>query len=345
MQPGAIIAFGFTIGYLAERPAEVVFADQALPKYIRRMELVGEAAGLATAFLWALTSIFFAEAGRRIGSFRVNVIRLGLAVAIYVVVLLISQGRLFPDDLNRTQVLWLTGSALAGLVFGDGCGFKALVMIGPRLTTLMYAGAPIWTTVIAWIFLGEHLGAWHLLGIALSIGGIVWVVLERRYKGGATFGLTADHPDSGSLFKGVMLGLGAAVGQAVGLVMAKQGMFNAGGTVEPMDAAFLRMLTAFPAIVLLAGLRGRLKEIGPAIRDLGAVGWSTAGATMGPFLGVWMSLVAVKYIATGIAATLNAMTPVAVLPLVIWYYKEKVTLRAALGALVAVTGAAILFLA
>jgi drug/metabolite transporter (DMT)-like permease len=142
-----------------------------------------------------------------------------------------------------------------------------------------------------------------------------------------------------------MLGLGAAVGQAVGLVMAKQGMFNAGGTVEPMDAAFLRMLTAFPAIVLLAGLRGRLKEIGPAIRDLGAVGWSTAGATVGPFLGVWMSLVAVKYIATGIAATLNAMTPVAVLPLVIWYYKEKVTLRAALGALVAVTGAAILFLA
>lgn len=309
------------------------------------MELIGEAAGLATAFLWALTSIFFAQAGRRIGSFRVNVVRLGLAVAIYVVVLMAVEGRLLPANLNQAQVLWLAGSALVGLVFGDGCGFKALVMIGPRLTTLMYAGAPIWTTVIAWVFLGEQLGFWHLLGIGLSIGGIVWVVMERRYEGGATFGLATDHPDSGSLLKGVILGMGAALGQAVGLVMAKQGMFFAGGTVEPLSAAFLRMLVAFPAIVLLAALRGQLGEIGRAVRDIRAVGWSTAGATVGPFLGVWMSLVAVKYIATGVAATLNAMTPVVILPLVILFYREKVTPRAALGALVAVTGAAILFLA
>lgn len=309
------------------------------------MELIGEAAALATAFLWAMTSIFFAQAGRRIGSFRVNVVRLGLAVVIYVVVLLAAQGRLLPSDLNRSQLLWLAGSALVGLVFGDGCGFKALVMIGPRLTTLLYAGAPIWTTIIAWVFLGEHLEAWHLLGIAMSIGGIVWVVLERRFKGGPNFGITSDHPDSGSLLKGVMLGMGAAIGQAVGLVMAKQGMFFSGGTVEPLSAAFLRMLVAFPAIVLLAGLRGRLSEVGRALRDIRAFGWSTAGATVGPFLGVWMSLLALKYIETGIAATLNAMTPVAILPLVIWFYKEKVSLRATLGAVVAVAGAAILFLA
>ncbi len=308
------------------------------------MELIGESAALATAVLWALTSIFFAQAGRRIGSFRVNVVRLGLAVAIYMVVLLIAQGRLLPENLNRAQMLWLTGSALAGLVFGDGCGFKALVMIGPRLTTLMYAGAPIWTTMIAWAFLGERLGPWHLLGIGLSVGGIVWVVLERRYQGGVTAGLAANHPDSGSLLKGVMLGMGAALGQAIGLVMAKQGMFFAGGTVEPLSAAFLRMAVAFPAIILLAGLRGQLGLIGRSLGDIRAVGWSTAGATVGPFLGVWMSLLAVKYIATGVAATLNAMTPVVILPLVILFYREKVTYRAALGAMVAVAGAAILFL-
>jgi drug/metabolite transporter (DMT)-like permease len=68
------------------------------------------------------------------------------------------------------------------------------------------------------------------------------------------------------------------------------------------------------------------------------------GAVVGPFLGVWMSLVAIKYIATGVASTLNSMTPVMILPLVILFYREKVTWRALGGAVVAVIGVAILFL-
>ncbi|MCK4462230.1 MAG: hypothetical protein KAW46_10525 [candidate division Zixibacteria bacterium] len=51
--------------------------------YIGRMDYIGEIAGLSVAFLWAVTSIFFAEAGKSIGSFRVNVIRLLIAVGLY----------------------------------------------------------------------------------------------------------------------------------------------------------------------------------------------------------------------------------------------------------------------
>ena len=40
---------------------------------------IGELAGLGTAVCWVFTSIAFAEAGRRIGSSRVNMIRLILA--------------------------------------------------------------------------------------------------------------------------------------------------------------------------------------------------------------------------------------------------------------------------
>jgi drug/metabolite transporter (DMT)-like permease len=57
-----------------------------------------------------------------------------------------------------------------------------------------------------------------------------------------------------------------------------------------------------------------------------------------------MSLVALAYIATGIAATLNSLTPVLVIPIVVLYYKEKVSVRAMLGAIVAVAGVAVLFL-
>ncbi|MFH1688393.1 MAG: DMT family transporter [bacterium] len=308
------------------------------------MPYLGECAALATALLWAFTSIFFAEAGKRIGSFQVNLIRLVMAVTIYSITLILWDGRLFPAELNSTQVGWLAGSGLVGLLLGDGCGFKALVMIGPRLTSLLYASAPIWTTVIAWVFLGEQLTLVELVGIALTVSGITWVVLERRSKQMAANDVQRSHPDSGTLAKGVLLGIAAAMGQAVGLVLAKQGMFYAGGTVAPMSASYIRMLVALGGITALTIVRGDFGRLASAWRDRKALGLCGGGAVVGPFLGVWMSLVAVKYIATGVAATLNSMTPVMILPLVFLFYREKVTLRAALGAVIAVAGTTILFL-
>lgn len=307
------------------------------------MNYAGELAALATAALWAVTSVFFAEAGRLIGSFRVNKIRLILAAIIYAVIVLLTTGRLFSPELNGHQVFWLGLSGIVGLVFGDGCGFKALVMIGPRLTTVLYSASPIMAVIIAWVFLGEHLSLFTLAGIAVTIVGITWVVLERRFSPHIN-SLAADHPDSGSLLKGVLLGLGAALGQAAGLVMAKHAMIGAGGSVEPLEASFVRMVTALAAIWLLAVLRGQAGKSIRAMANLRAVGLSFGGAVAGPFLGVWMSLVAVSLIAAGVASTLNSMTPVLIIPLVIWYYREKVSLRAVMGAVVAVGGVTLIFL-
>jgi drug/metabolite transporter (DMT)-like permease len=308
------------------------------------MESLGEIAALTTAVVWAFTSIFFAEAGKLIGSFRVNSIRLLLASTIYTIVLLTVYGHLFPDDLNRTQVFWLGLSGVVGLVLGDGCGFKALVMIGPRLTTLLYAAAPIMAVLIAWVFLGEKLGWLDMAGIAITLAGIAWVVTDRRDTANNSAALHKDHPDSGTLVKGVLLGLGAALGQAVGLVLSKQGMLHAGGSVPAMEASYIRMLAALPVIWLLSAFRGQFSDTLAAMKNGRAVGLSLGGAFFGPFLGVWMSLVAVRLIPTGVAATLNSMTPVMIIPLVILYSKEKVSVRAVFGAIAAVFGVALLFI-
>jgi drug/metabolite transporter (DMT)-like permease len=308
------------------------------------MLYVGELAGLATALLWAFTSIFFSQAGRLIGSFTVNKIRLLIAVTYYAVFSLVATGVPYPQNVNKLQLFWLGLSGLVGLVIGDSCGFKALVMIGPRLTTLIYASTPIMTTFIAWFFLGEHLTYLNIAGIAVTIAGITWVVLERRLDYNNGINLDPDHPDQGSFFKGVMLALGAALCQASGLVLAKQGMFHAGGMVEPLQASFVRMITALAVIWIIAIVRGQLWHTARAMKNGRALSYCAAGAFVGPFLGVWMSLVAVKYIATGLAATLNSTTPVMILPLIVLWYKEKVTVRAALGAIVTVTGVALIFL-
>jgi drug/metabolite transporter (DMT)-like permease len=308
------------------------------------MAYVGELAGVATALLWAFTAMFFSEAGRLIGSFTVNKIRLLLAVFLYTGFLLLTTGSLYPQGVNEQQLFWLGLSGIVGLVIGDGCGFKALVMIGPRLTMLLYASAPIMTTIIAWIFLGEQLSFVDVIGIAITIGGISWVVLERRFDHNSQFNLRHDHPDRGSLMKGISLGLVAALGQASGLVLAKQGMLHAGGTVEPLQAAYIRMAVSLLVLWAITAVRGQMPKTIIAMKNKKALLLCVAGAVVGPFLGVWMSLVAVKYIAAGLAATLNSTTPVMILPLVVLWYKERVTLRATLGAVVTVCGVALIFL-
>jgi drug/metabolite transporter (DMT)-like permease len=266
-------------------------------------------------------------------------------VTIYAVILLTTSGRLFPEDLNQTQIYWLALSGLIGLVIGDGCGFKALVMIGPRLTTLLWGTAPIMAAVIAWVFLDEKLHFWHMAGILITVGGVSWVVAERRFRNGNHFNLQKDHPDSGTLFKGVMLGLLAAFGQAAGLILSKHAMLNCGGEVDPLPASFLRMLSSAIMIWVFAAVRGKLIDTLRGFKDAKAMAFATGGAFFGPFLGVWTSLIAVAMIPAGIAATLNATTPIWIIPNVILYYKEKVSPRAILGAILAVGGVAILFLA
>ncbi len=308
------------------------------------MPYLGEFAALGTALCWTFTSMFFTEAGRLIGSFKVNNIRLLFAVIIYVVILTVTTGHIWPSNLNGLQFSWLALSGLIGLVIGDGFGFKALVMIGPRLTTLLWATAPIMVTIIAWVFLGEQLRFIDIVGIVVTVAGVAWVVSERKYKNAERAGVLRDHPDSGTRAKGVIYGLIAALGQGTGLVLSKQAMLYAGGSLEAFPAAFIRMLTSMVMIWIISGMRGQLGPTVKSIKNGKAMALAAGGAIMGPFLGVWLSLVAVRMINAGVAATLNSMTPVFVIPVVMFYYREKVSLRAFLGAVVAVSGVAVLLL-
>ena len=308
------------------------------------MPYLGELAALGTAFFWAFTAIFFSKASKRAGAFNVNKVRLLMAVLIYAIVLLILEGSLFHQDLNSSQLFWLGLSGFIGLVLGDLCIFKALVIIGPRLTTLIFSTTPIMTTIIAWVFLGERLGILDVLGITVTVAGVSWIVLEGRPDIQERLEFSKKHADSGSYQKGVILALGASLGQAIGLVLAKQGMSNAGSEIDPMLASFVRMLFATVIIWLISAFRGKLAESAAIFKSKETLKLTLGGSICGPFLGVWLSLLALNYISTGVAATLNATVPIMVIPLMFILYQEKTSVRALAGALIAVLGVALLFI-
>lgn len=297
---------------------------------------MGELAALGTSLAWSFSSIQFTLAGRRVGSLVVNRIRLILAVLYLSAAHLAVHGRLWPLEAGLARWGWLGLSGIVGLTLGDACLFQAFVLIGPRRAMLIMTLVPVLSTLIAWAAFGELLLPVELAAMLVTIGGIAWVVSERRSakeSGPATQGQ--------SFLVGVLFGVGGAVGQAVGYILSKQGL--AGG-FPPLSATVIRMVVAAVAIWLITLAQGRVKSTWPALKDRVAVLLMMGGALAGPFIGVWLSMVAVQNAPMGIASTLTGLSPILLIPLEHWVFHEAITPRSVIGTLVALVGAAIIFL-
>jgi len=294
---------------------------------------MGEIAALATALAWTFTSIFFTIGGREVGSTVVNRSRLVLAVIFLSLTHLFMLGTLFPFSAEPERWFWLGLSGIVGLVIGDAFLFQAFVMVGPRISMLLMALVPVISTFLAWVFLGETLSLLELFAVALTVGGIAWVVLERP-DGNV-------HPNRRHYLLGILSGLGGALGQAVGLITAKQGLM---GNFPVLSGVLMRMLVAMVVIWLFTVLRGKLRASTVILHNRKALLFVIGGSIVGPFIGVWLSLVAIHLAPVGIASTLMALSPILVLPIAHFFMHEKVSSRAVLGTVVALSGVAAIFM-
>ena len=291
----------------------------------------GELAALATACCWTASALAFEAAGRRVGSLALNLIRLLPAAMLLSVYSWLVRGVAFPVDASAHAWLWLSLSGLVGFTVGDLCLFRAFVRVGARVSMLLMATVPLITTLFGLLIMGELLSARQLLGMVLTVGGVSSVALERR-------------PDAAGRMQrlpldGILLALGGAVGQALGLVLSKVGM----GAYDAFAATQIRVLAGIVGLSVVFTVIGWWPRVRRALADRKAMVSTGIGAFFGPFLGVSLSLVAIKYTYAGVAATLMALVPVLIIPVSVLVLRERVSRLAVLGAVVAVTGTALLF--
>lgn len=288
---------------------------------------IGEMAAVAAAVLWTLSTLAWTSSGRRIGALAVSFHRLMLTCVFLAVYGSLVRGRPLPTDADSETWVVLGLSGLMGFFVCDLCAFKALLMIGPRLTLLLQALSPPTAAIVSWIFLGETLQAWQWLAMAVTIGGITWVVLERQPMTGASHG---QRPAAG----GVLLAVAAALTQAVAMMFSRKGI----GEYDAVAATFIRVLGALPGYVVLLTVVGRWPAVFLAVRDGRAMAIVIAGSVVGPFLGVVVCMIALRHSPTGVVATIVNTMPVLILPFTILLYGERVSLRAAAGAIITVAG-------
>lgn len=296
---------------------------------------MGELAALGTSLAWSFSSILFTLAGRRVGSAVVNRTRLVIAVVYLSAAHLVLYGKLWPLEAGPARWGWLGLSGIVGLTLGDACLFQAFVLIGPRRSMLIMTLVPVLSTLMAWVAFGERLLPVELAAMLLTVGGIAWAVSGKRAQ------TPAPGAPGQSFLAGVLFGLGGALGQAGGYILSKQGL--AGG-FPPLSATLIRMIVAMLAIWLITLLQGRVKPTWLALRDRRAVLLMMGAALIGPFIGVWLSMVAVQNAPMGIASTLTGLSPIVLIPLEHWIFQDPITPRSVLGTLLALAGAAIIFL-
>ena len=297
------------------------------------MILLGQLAALGTAFCWSLTAIFFSYSGRLVGSAVVNRSRLLFAFFLVALTHLIIQGSIMPLDAEPFRWGWLALSSILGLVLGDTFLFQAFVLVGPRLSTLMMASVPILSTFMAWIFLGESVTAAQMAGILLTVAGIAWVVTERR-----TDRVVVREK---KYVRGLAFAFLGALGQAANLIAAKYALVD---DFPAISASLIRILVAMVILWTVAAFQGQVRFTINQWKNRDAFRAILGGTIAGPYIGIWLSLVAVQLAPVGLAATLMALPPIILIPIERIFYGVKVSSRGIIGTAAAMVGVALIFI-
>jgi drug/metabolite transporter (DMT)-like permease len=294
---------------------------------------IGEFAGIATSILYAINAVFITRAGQKVGSVVSNRTRIVFALTYLIIINLILFHQPLPFNADTNRWTWLSLSGVIGLALGDAFLFQSYLSVGPRLGMLLLSLSPIIGALEAWIFFGETLRAGQILGIVLTLGGIIWVILEQG---------NGKTQISRHALTGILFGVLSAFFQATGYVFSKQGMT---GDFSPFQGNAIRMLAAMLSLWIFTAFQ---KEVGKTIQTLKenptALKQLAIAAVIGPVLGVSSSLLAVQRAEVGVASTLTSLSPIFMIPVSHFFFKEKLGWQAIAGTLLAMIGVAILFL-
>ena len=112
----------------------------------------------------------------------------------------------------------------------------------------------------------------------------------------------------------------------------------------PFASTFIRAVTGALGFLGVMIFQKKLGTLAVAVKDrkgMNAAFWATF---TGPFIGVSLSLMAVRYTEAGIASTLMALTPVFILWPAHIVFGQKVTLKEIVGAVISVAGVSLFFI-
>jgi len=269
---------------------------------------------------------------------RIRITLIAITMAVIAVGLVFQQGK-FPS-LMQFGVLSVSG--FIGIFIGDTLLYSTIARLGPRRTTMLFSTHAPMTALIG-IGFGQVLSTQDWMGIGLVFAGVTVAIVYGKRKDQ----LHVWESVQGLMVVGVLLGLGAALSQAIGTIIANPVMDNPDLSTrpDPIVASAIRVSIAALALWLIMLIPGpwtptpaqSAARLTPRlVLIIGLSGFLGIG------LGMTLFLLALGMTDAALVATLSSMTPVAQLPLIWIVTRQRPALLAWVGAVLAGLGTALL---
>ena len=293
---------------------------------------LSDLAALGAASCWALSAILGATPSRQLGSFGFTRIRLSvLSLLLGGLALANGSWQLF----SSSQLALLAASSLTGIFLGDTLMFAAMNRIGPRRTGLLFATHSVFSVSLGVLLLSETLSANAAIGSVLVFAGVLCAIAFGRRDA------ASHHWEHASGLKwGVLLGLGAALCQALGTLLAKPVMSTG---VDPVAANGLRIAVSCGAHWLLWASGNRHARLQSPLAPR-LFGQTVLNGLIGQGVGMTLVMLALQGGNVATVGMLSAMTPVLILPMLWVVMRQRPPALAWLGAAASVAGSMLIVL-
>lgn len=304
---------------------------------------------MIVAMSWTACAMFAEVASKRLGSLPFNVLRMTFSLLMLWGSLWWFTGYPFPLEADGTTWLWLSLSGLVGYVLGDFCLFNCYILIGSRYGQLLMTLAPLAAALFGWLLLGQSMTSLAILGMIVTIFGISVAIF--RPKG--------SNETSRQPLKGILFGIGASIGQGVGLVLSAKGLMHYEEVVDASGIVFqhgaspdlvlsfastsIRAVTGLAGFVLWTACNKQLGDVTKGLKDGRSMLFALGATITGPFIGVSLSLMATLYASIGVAQTIMATTPVLIILPTYLFFHQRIHWREVVGAAISVCGVALFF--
>lgn len=290
--------------------ADFVQAQSTLP-------FIGEAASLAAAVIWAFSMTLYTGPAKGMPAHSLNLYKNLVALTCFIIVLIVSQGTtatLRPDTWQTLGKLVLSG--IIGIAVGDSAFFGALRHLGAQLTAAIQCLAPPMAATLAALAWGETLNQYELLGMILTTVAIGCLMFFGHQE---TSVKAVSEMERSTVVKGFAFAIGAALCQALGIVLARSAL-------QRVDTVVGTVYRIVPAVLLLSIFSyqyDRGQNLVTIIKTRPLALRLAVAAFLGTFIGLFLMSVGSKYAKAGVTAALGSTYPIWIIPLARIYLQEK----------------------
>ncbi len=294
-------------------------------------EFLGQLLALLTAACWASNSVSWKYLGERSNSSFIANARMWVALPLILVVTLAFDHRL-PLSSSPTTYIVLLISGCIGYFITDMLMFRAYILLGARESLVILTLSPVFTAAMSWALFNERLRLIQMLGILLTLSGIVLMILSEK---------RAKTDERKNIKKGVLFALLGSFFQALSYILAKYALDD----ITPIASNLIRNVGGFLSFLIytLFFERTFFRDLGFFKRKKYLV-IMIAAVIAGPVVGMSSQMVAFTLAPAGIVSAIAQVSPVLLLPIDRFVFKKHITLLSLLGTLISISGVIILFL-